>query len=140
MNTPGPITAGFFAAIGRIVITIAGGHLICAGFADEWPPHRPQLVGARLCHVRRNGTWPFGLDLDSAVVPGRDDGQVGSGFGDRDRAGSRSRHRHFHGLPYALNRLPLRLPRDPVAGEQPHGEYHEQAISSRCTSLKNALY
>ena len=119
MNTPGPIAAGFFAAIGRIVIRLSVGHLICAGFAHEWPPRRPQLVGARLRHVCGNGTRPFGLVLDSAVVPGRDDGQVGSRFGDGDRAGSRSRDRHFHGLPYALNRLrastALRLR---AAGEQ----------------------
>ena len=60
MNAPGPIAAGFLAAIGRIVITLPG-HFVRAGFANERTPHRPQLVGGRLggsgCIGRGLSAW-----------------------------------------------------------------------------------
>src|SRR5678815_4912205 len=61
----------------------------------------------------------------SDVVPGGDDGQVGSRFADSDRAGSRSRDRDLLSLPDALNRLSPRLPSGSLAGEQPRREYPE---------------
>ena len=82
MNTPGPMTAGFFAATGRIVIRLAA-------VPSDLPvsplkaPHT-DVNATALAFVRSpESDVAFRLVLDPAVVPGRD-GQVGSRFGDGD--------------------------------------------------------
>jgi tetratricopeptide (TPR) repeat protein len=111
---------------------IAGSHLVAPRFADEWPPHGPQLVGAGLRHVRQDRARSIGLDFDAAVVPGRDDGQVRP-LGESNRAGPGARDVRLHHAPHALNRLRLQLRCGPWAGEQSHGQCHRQQ------SLHNSL-
>src|SRR5678816_778392 len=101
------------------------GDFVSACFGGERTPGGPQLIRRRVGHVCDDRTF-FSFDLDSGVVGGRDDREIGSWLRDRDRRRSRFWHGHLDDLPDSLNGFSPGLRLSPGAGEESDSDECEQ--------------
>ena len=94
--------AGFFEAIGRIVIVLSATSNVPAS-ATNGPQvaRNSSAVAVAGAVMIRQGL--LRLNFHPGVVLSGKDGQVGERFRKRDGPGSRTGDRQLHGLPHALN-------------------------------------
>ena len=136
MNAPGTIAAGILRGD-----RAHRDHVVAVtSYVPASPTNGPHTARSSSAVALARSGWhrarPLGLDLDAAVVLGRDDHQVGSRFGDGDRAGTRSAS---SSLP-PLARRPRRGPRFdwPLTSAELRAADADQrrpASSLTCTSL-----